>query len=217
MNPCATSAWAGLAILALCSIGDIAVCAANTVEVPFLIEAMESNDQVSNAVVMTWDHGSSPDPLEMRWETSQLPVRGTGLESLIQAFDYAMAHQSATRPLTGILSLSLTLSAILREEGPGFGAGLAVGFLAVLRGDQLARGVAITGTLESTGRIGKVKNIEQKILAAAYQGYRVVLVPREQLRVPHARLVGSGGKRNVIVREVGSIQEAYVILTGKQL
>lgn len=215
MKPYNTFAYAGLAILVSCHLDVFDVYASNVVKVPILLEGHQSDDSEVDEVVMSWDHGSTPNPLQMRWKTSQVPVRGAALEPLMTAFDYAMTYQSMTQDPTGILSLSITLSAPLGDEGPSVGAGLAVGFLAVLRGDQLAKDIAMTGTLEPDGRIGQVRNIKQKIMIAAYQGYRVVLIPRGQISVPRARLVGT--KSSMTIREVGTIEEAYVIVTGKPL
>ncbi len=215
MKPHNTFAYAGLAILVSCHLDVFDVYASNIVQVPILLEGHQSDDNEVNEAVMSWDHASTPNPLQMQWKTSQVPVRGATLVPLMVAFDYAMAYQSMTLVPTGILSLSITLSAPLGEEGSSVGASLAVGFLAVLRGDQLARDIAMTGTLEPNGRIGQVRNITQKIMIAAYQGYRVVLIPRGQISVPRARLVGV--ESSVMIREVGTIEEAYAILTGKPL
>lgn len=215
MKPHNTFAYAGLAILVSCHLDVFEVNASNIVKVPILLEGHQSDDGDVDEAVMSWDHGSTPDPLQIRWKTSQVPVRGAALEPLMTAFDYAMAYQSMTKHPTGILSLSIRLSAPLGEEGPSAGAGLAVGFLAVLRGDQLAQDIVITGTLEPSGRIGQVRDIKQKILIAAQQGYRVVLIPRGQISIPRTKLVGI--ESSVMIREVGTIAEAYAIVTGKQL
>ena len=205
------------AILVSCNFSILDVYASNEVKVPILIEAQEFDKDDVNVAVMSWDHGSTPDPVQMQWATSQLPVRGAGLEPLMNAFDFAMTYQSMTMHPTGILSLSLIHSAPIGGEGPSLGAGLAVGFLAVLRGDQLARGIAITGTLESSGRIGRVRNIEQKIMTAAAQGYRVVLIPRGQIQIPRLRVVKHDIEQSMIIKEVGTVDEAYAFMTGKQL
>jgi len=216
MRPHTTFVCAGLAMLISCNLAILNAYASNTVKVPILLEGQDSDGNEANEIVMSWDHGSMPDPIQMQWATSQIPVRGAALEPLMAAFDYAMAYQSTTIHPTGILSLSITSTGSLGDEGPSVGAGLAVGFLAVLRGDRLASGIAVTGTLESTGRIGPVRNIAQKVRIAVHQGYRVVLVPRGQVRAPRARLVGIGVDSKVIIQEVGTIPEAYAIMTGRQ-
>ncbi|MDR4467750.1 MAG: hypothetical protein MRJ68_05515 [Nitrospira sp.] len=217
MKPCRLFACIGLAVLILCNFGILDVYAFNEVKVPILIEGQEFDKDDVNVAMMSWDHGSTPDPVQIQWRISQLPVRKEGLQPLMNAFDYAVAYQSAMIHPTGILSLSLIHSTPIGDEGSSLGAGLAVGFLAVLRGDQLARGIAITGTLESSGRIGLVRNLDKKIMKAAVQGYRVVLVPRGQIQAPRLRVVKNNVGQSMIIREVGTIEEAYTIMTDKQL
>jgi predicted S18 family serine protease len=87
----------------------------------------------------------------------------------------------------------------------------------VLKGDPLISGIALTGTLEPTGRIGSVRRVAEKIKAAAQSGYRLLLVPRGQLPAPRVTLARIGAESNLIVREVGTVDEAYEIMTGKKL
>jgi predicted S18 family serine protease len=102
-------------------------------------------------------------------------------------------------------------------EGPGAGAALAIGFLALLKGDALIQGITITGTLEATGQIGTTSHVAEKVKSAAHAGYRVLLVPRGQFYTPRANLVSLGVESKVLVYEVGTIDEAYKIMTGKKL
>lgn len=93
---------------------------------------------------------------------------------------------------------------------------MAVGFLAVLRGDPIIRGIALTGTLESDGRVGPVGAISDKVRAAAREHYRMVLVPQGQLNDPRWDLIGLGMQLNLTIKEVSTIQEAYEIMTGRR-
>lgn len=206
-------------LMALVLLGGVSgeVHAANRVSVPIFTEAQESNRSGVDTIAMSWDQGSAPDPLLLQWQTSHVMVRGEAFEPLMEAFDYAMAYDSTTMRPTGTLSLSTTLSTPLKDDGLSAGAALAVGFLAVLRGDRLTNEVALVGALEPTGRIGQVRRIRAKIRAAARQGYRVVLVPRGQRQIPTVRFVGMGVEPNITVREVGTVEEAYEIMTGKRL
>ena len=207
----------GLVLLALLADSGNDGHAATMVNVPILREMQESGQADVDTIAMRWDQKSIPDPLLLEWHTSHVTVRGEGFESLRMAFDYAISYHSTTMHPTGTLSLSTTISSPLSDDGPSAGAALAVGFLAVLRGDPLLNGVALVGELENTGRIGQVRRIGTLIRAAARQGYRVVLVPRGQRQVPNVRLVGMGVEPNIIIREVGTINEAYEIMTGKRL
>lgn len=197
--------------------GGLDVYATNVVQVPISTAAHETNEDGINTIVMSWDQSTTPDPLLLQWGRSRVPVRGDALEPLMEAFDYAMAHYSTTNRPTGTLSLYEAFSSPVGNEGPSAGAALAVGFLAVLRGDQLTKGITITGELESTGRIGLVRNIGENIRAAARQGYRVLLIPRGQMHGSRVTLVGIGVEPNVVLREVETIDEAYEIMTGKKL
>jgi Lon-like protease len=94
---------------------------------------------------------------------------------------------------------------------------MTVGFLAVLRGDPIIRGIALTGTLESDGRVGPVGGIPDKVRAAAREHYRMVLVPQGQLNDPRWDLIGLGMQLNLTIKEVNTVQEAYEIMTGRKL
>ena len=94
---------------------------------------------------------------------------------------------------------------------------MTIGLLAVLRGDSLIRGTALTGTLEPDGRIGPVGGLADKVRAAAREHYRMVLVPQGQLNDPRWDLIGLGMQLNMVIKEVGAIDEAYELMTGRRL
>ena len=153
-----------------------------TVEVPVLAVIQANNQGVFNVMVLNWDRRSSPDPLELRWGNRRIRVKDVGLGSIERAFLYAVDHTPSVR-YTGTLTLYGASYAPLSSDGPSAGAVMAVGFLAVLRGDPIIRGIALTGTLESDGRVGPVGGIPDKVRAAAREHYRVVLVPQGQLTI----------------------------------
>jgi Lon-like protease len=92
---------------------------------------------------------------------------------------------------------------------------MAVGFIATFKGDHLQRGVALTGTLETGGRIGSVGAIPDKIRAAKREGYHTVLVPRGQLYTSQWNLAELGLHLNIAVKEVDTVDEAYLLMTGR--
>ena len=94
---------------------------------------------------------------------------------------------------------------------------MAVGFIAMFKGDRVQRGTALTGTIESGGHIGWVGGIPDKIRAAKREGYHTVLVPRGQLHTEQWNLNELGFQLNITVREVDSVDEAYLIMTGRQI
>lgn len=156
------------------------VMANATAEVPVLGGIAANNQGVFNVMVLNWDRLSSPDPMELRWGNRRIQVKEVGLGSIERAFFYAVEHTPSVR-LTGLLTLYGASYAPLSSDGPSAGAVMAVGFLAVLRGDPIIRGIALTGTLEFDGRVGPVGAISDKVRAAAREHYRMVLIPQGQL------------------------------------
>lgn len=192
------------------------VTADATVEVPVLAVIQANNQGVFNVMVLNWDRRGSPDPLELRWGNRRIRVKDVGLGSIERAFLYAVDHTPSVR-YTDTLTLYGASYAPLSSDGPSAGAVMAVGFLAVLRGDSIIRGIALTGTLESDGRIGPVGGIPDKVRAAAREHYRMVLVPQGQLNDPRWDLIGLGMQLNLTIKEVSTVQEAYEIMTGRKL
>jgi hypothetical protein len=191
--------------------------ASRTLTVPISI-ATYTDDQVGfPTFVMKWDEGGQPDPLTLRWGRSQVPVRGTGMGSIQRAFRFAVECLTPSIRPTGIVSLYATFSGPLSAEGSTAEAALAIGFLALLKGDRLIQDITITGTLESDGRIGQVAHVAEKTTAAARAGYHVLLVPRGQFYAPRINRVSLSLESNVLVREVETIEEAYEIMTGRKL
>ena len=94
---------------------------------------------------------------------------------------------------------------------------MAVGFLAVFRGDRIIRGVAVTGTIEPDGRIGPVGGIPDKVRAAKRGGYRLVLVPAGQIRTTRWNLTELALELNITITEVETIDHAYELMTGRRL
>jgi predicted S18 family serine protease len=92
---------------------------------------------------------------------------------------------------------------------------MAVGFMAMFKGDRIQRGIAMSGTLEPGGRVGWVGSLPDKIRAAKREGCHTVLVPRGQLHSAQWNLIELGFRLNVTVKEVDTIDEAYRLMTGK--
>lgn len=192
------------------------VTADTTVEVPVLAATRADNRGAFNVMVLNWDRRGSPDPMEIRWGNQRIRVKEIGLGSIEQAFMYAVEYTPSVR-YTGTLTLYGASYAPVSSDGPSAGAVMTVGFLAVLRGDPIIRGIAITGTLETDGRIGPVGGIPDKVRAAAREHYRMVLIPQGQLNDPRWDLIGLGMQLNVAIKEVSTVQEAYEIMTGRKL
>ncbi|GMV49733.1 hypothetical protein FBQ96_10675 [Nitrospirales bacterium NOB] len=185
--------------------------------VPISVAAYTDQQVGFPTFVLKWDQGVQPDPLSLRWGRSQVPVRGAGMGSIQRAFQFAVERLAASLHPTGTISLYATFSGPLTAEGTTAEAALAIGFLALLKGDPLLKEITITGTLEPDGRIGQVGQVQEKTSAAARAGYRVLLVPRGQFYAPRVNLIKATSESNVLVREVDTIEEAYELMTGKKL
>lgn len=190
--------------------------AGSTVEVPVLAALPGNNQGAFSVMVLDWDRQSMPDPMELRWGNQRIRIKDVGMGALHQAFTYAVEHSASAR-MTGALFLYGASYKPISSDGPSAGAVMAVGFLAVLRGDPIIRGIAMTGTLEPDGRIGPVGSIPDKIRAAAREHYRTVLIPQGQLNDPRWDLIGLGMQLNLTIKEVSTIQEAYEVMTGRRL
>lgn len=94
---------------------------------------------------------------------------------------------------------------------------MAVGFIAMFKGDRVQRGIALTGTFEPGGQIGPVGGIPDKIRAAAREGYRTILVPRGQIYDSQWNLNELALRLNVTVKEVDTVDEAYQLMTGQRI
>jgi predicted S18 family serine protease len=102
-------------------------------------------------------------------------------------------------------------------DGPSAGAAMAVGFIALFKGEKVQRGIALTGTFEPGGKIGFVGSIPDKLRAAAREGYRTILVPRGQIYNERWNLNELALELNVSVKEVETIDEAYQLMTGQRI
>ncbi len=194
-----------------------AASASRTVTVPISLTIAIDHHAGFPTFVMKWDEGNQPDPLALRWGRSQVPVRGAGMGSIHRAFRFAVGRLAPSVRPTGVVSLYASFAGPLSQEGSTAEAGLTIGFLALLKGDTLSKEITITGTLENDGTIGHVTQVAEKTTAAARAGYRMLLVPRGQFYAPRINRVAFNIESNVWVREVGTIEEAYEIMTGKKL
>lgn len=105
-------------------------------------------------------------------------------------------------PYTGLTVYGESLSAMV---------GLSV--VAMVKGDHLLEGRALTGTITESGFIGAVGGLQLKILAAYNNHFNRVLVPSEYD-------VRDGDWRTPFlmhVSPVGTVDEAYFGLTGHHL
>jgi Lon-like protease len=214
MQPCwRTVQWV---VMALIAFHARASAADHVVEVPILSMIPANDRGAFLAMVLNWDKKPSPNPVELQWGNQRVRVMGTGLGALHAAFRYAV-DRTPTIAHTGTITIYNASYVPTNSDGPSAGAAMAVGFLAVFRGDRIIRGVAVTGTLDPDGRIGPVGGIPDKVRAAKREGYRLVLIPAGQTRTPRWNLDELALDLNITIKEVETVDHAYELMTGLRL
>jgi hypothetical protein len=196
--------------------------AENVVEVP-IIAAFLSKDNspindrgVFEVMLVWWDQKTDPNQVELRWSNAIVNYRQVHLDAMADAFAYALERTPSVRHSGTVTAKGISYKP-MSSDGPSAGAVMAVGFIAVLKGDRLQRGIALTGTIESGGRIGPVGRIPDKVRAAAREGYHTVLIPSGQLHDPKWNLSGLAIELNVAIKEVSTVDEAYELMTGQRI
>ena len=204
-----------LIITLLCG-APISVSADNAVELPVLAAIRQNNLGVFEIMMMWWDKKPEPNPVQLQWLLAGVRLGNDHLGAMAQAFAYAVERTPSIQH-SGTVSVQGVAYRPTGSDGPSAGAAMAVGFIAMFKGDHIQRGIALTGTIEPGGQIGPVGSIPDKIRAAALEGYRTVLVPRGQMRDAQWNLIELGFQLNVTVKEVDTIDEAYLLMTGQRI
>jgi Lon-like protease len=204
-----------LAITLLSGI-PVSVSADNAIELPVLAAIRQNNLGVFEILMMWWDKKPEPNPVQLQWLLAGVRLGNDHLGAMAQAFAYAVERTPSIQH-SGTVSVQGVAYRPTGSDGPSAGAAMAVGFIAMFKGDHLQRGIALTGTIEPGGQIGPVGSIPDKIRAAVREGYRTVLVPRGQMHDPQWNLTELGFQLNVTVKEVDTIDEAYQLMTGQRI
>lgn len=186
------------------------------IELPVLSVIGENKNGVFSMMLFRWDQKAQPDPVELLRYNSRVRLGASKLEAIDHAFNYAVERTPGALH-HGTVSVFGHAYGRMNSDGPSAGAAMAVGFIAMFKGDRLQRGIAMTGTLEPGGRIGPVGGIPDKMRAAAREGYRTILVPTGQIYGPNWNLSQVAMELNLIVREVDTIDQAYEIMTGQHI
>jgi len=188
----------------------------NVVELPVLAAVGVNNLGAFEVLLMWWDKKPEPDPAQLQWIAGRVRLGSTHLGSMSQAFSYAIERTPSIQH-SGTITVAGVAYAPTGTDGPSAGAAMAVGFIAVFKGDKVQRGIALTGTFEPGGKIGFVGSIPDKMRAAAREGYRTILVPRGQIYNERWNLNELALQLNVTVKEVETIDEAYQLMTGQRI
>lgn len=192
------------------------VSANNVVELPVLAAIRQNNLGVFEVLMMWWDRKPEPNPVQLQWLLGGVRLGNTHLGSMAQAFAYAVERTPSIQH-SGTVSVQAVAYRPTGSDGPSAGAAMAVGFIALFKGDHIQRGIALTGTIEPGGQIGPVGGIPDKIRAAAREGYRTVLIPQGQAHDPQGSLIQLGFELNMTVKEVDTIDAAYLLMTGQRI
>jgi Lon-like protease len=190
--------------------------AENVVEVPVLAAITANNKGVFEVMLVWWDQKSEPNPIALHWLDGGVTLKPSHLEAMADAFNFAISHTPQTKH-TGTVSVQGVAYLPTSTDGPSAGAVMAVGFVAVLKGESIIRGIALTGTIQPDGRIGAVGAIPDKVRAAAREGYRTVLIPQGQLHSSEWNLSSLAMELNITVKEVETVEEAYELMTGRRM
>lgn len=101
-------------------------------------------------------------------------------------------------------------------DGMSASAAVAVGIMAVYRGDVIGSDVALSGQVTPDGRLDVVGGLPAKIEAAAGAHYRTIVVPRDQTLTPDWMLTTEvASRKRVQLIQVSTLEEAYQAMTGK--
>jgi hypothetical protein len=121
------------------------------IELPILAAIGQNTLGVFEVMLMGWDRKSDPDPVQLQLILGGVRYGKTHLGSMAQAFDYAVERTPGVSH-TGIVSVQGVTYRPAGSDGPSAGAAMAVGFIAMFKGDRIQRGTAMSGTLEPGGR-----------------------------------------------------------------
>jgi hypothetical protein len=207
---------AGLLVLAVSVQTPVATSAVDYLELPVLAAVRYNDLGAFQVMLLWWDKKADPNAVQLQVYIAGVRYGKEHIGSMAQAFDYAVERTPAV-PHTGTVSVQGITYMPTASDGPSAGAAMAVGFIAVFKGDRIQRGTALTGTLEPGGHIGRVGGIPDKIRAAKREGYHTVLVPRGQLHSAEWNLIELGFQLNITVKEVDTVDEAYQFMTGNRI
>jgi len=118
---------------------------------------------------------------------------------------------------------SFTFDVTGRIDGPSAGGLMTAAVISSILGDNIKKDVAMTGTINPDGTIGPVGGIPQKISGAKKAKKKLVLIPTGQRYSRDLKsdkivdVINLGREKNIKVKEVTDIYEAYHLLTGHNI
>jgi hypothetical protein len=101
-------------------------------------------------------------------------------------------------------------------DGASASSAIAVGLMAAWRGDALRQDAVLTGLITPDGRIEPVGSLPSKLEGAARANMQTILIPSGQARTDEWDLLELGRQKNIMVIEVGTLNEAYEFMAGQR-
>ncbi len=128
----------------------------------------------------------------------------------------AAARATNDDPRTWLVTLK-NVSTAYMTDGSSASAAVAVALVAAARHTSILSNVALTGAIETDGRISPVDAIPEKLQGAAAGGISTVLIPKGQSRTPDWDVRPLAESLRLTVVEVSTLKEAYERMTGRAL
>ncbi len=117
-------------------------------------------------------------------------------------------------PRTWLVTLK-NVSTAYMTDGSSASAAVAVALVAAARHTPILSNVALTGAIETDGRISPVGEIPKKLQGAATGGISTVLIPKGQSRTRDWDVRPLAESLRITVIEVNTLREAYEKMTGQ--
>ena len=137
---------------------------------------------------------------------SQIVAKSAALEYLEKY--YPQSSTVVIKPSDLDISLAKT-------GGPSGGLAFAIGIIELLTSENILQGksVAVTGTIDSAGKVGSIGGVAEKILAAKKAGATLILVPQANCQdlAPNLATIPS----EIKVAAVSSLEEAMAALNSE--
>ena len=137
---------------------------------------------------------------------SQVVAKSVALEYLEKY--YPQSSTVVIKPSDLDISLAKT-------GGPSGGLAFAIGIIELLTSENILQGksVAVTGTIDSAGKVGSIGGVAEKILAAKKAGATLILIPEANCQdlAPNLATIPS----EIKVAAVSSLEEAMAALNSE--
>lgn len=104
-------------------------------------------------------------------------------------------------------------SATSITDGKSASAVVAVGLMALYRGDAIRSDVVLSGQVTSDGRLDVVGGLPVKIEAAAGAHYRTVVVAQDQIHTPDWDVANDvAAKKRMQLVQAATLEDAYLVM-----